>query len=373
MAKKGENIYKRKDGRWEGRYIKKRDENQRIVYGYVYGKKYSEVKEKLVIVKAKSLDHSININIYYGTLEDWLNYWMETTMRRSIKETTFYSYYRLMKRYIIPSMGTYRLHTITHIQIQAFINFLIDKELSSGTIRNILNILKQSLHEAVNQNFLERNPCDRVILPKLKRSTVHALSTAQQRKLEIRAFQSKNCSPVIIALYTGMRIGEISGLKWSDIDFDHHKISVKRTFSRVLDEENLYAKTKIAFGTPKSEESVRVIPIAKNLSNYLLEKRKTATSEFVISNRKGNAAEPRLINYRFKKLIKEADIGDIHFHVLRHTFATRCLEKKIDITSLSRLLGHRSTKMTLDTYTDSMYEKRQEAIVVIDEMLNYIQ
>ncbi|MCA5011425.1 MULTISPECIES: tyrosine-type recombinase/integrase [unclassified Enterococcus] len=372
MTKKGENIYKRKDGRWEGRYIKKRDENRRIIYGYVYGKKYTEVKEKLLIIKAKVIIAPASVNTYYGTYGDWLSYWMDTYMRRSIKNTTFYNYYRLINKHIIPTMGAYRLHTITRLNIQHFIDYLVDKNLSSGTIRNIFNILKKSFREAVNQNFLEQNPCDNIILPKFKRSKVRALSTVQQQKLELRAFQSRECSPVIIALYTGMRIGEISGLKWSDIDFEMNQLSVKRTFYRVLDEENPNAKTKMISGTPKSPESERIIPIAENLKKYLLEKRFSSNSEYVISNRKGDAAEPRLINYRFKKLIKEAEIENVHFHILRHTFATRCLEKGIDIASLSRLLGHQSTKMTLDTYTDSMFEKRQEAMETIDKMLNYM-
>ncbi|MBO0471761.1 site-specific integrase [Enterococcus sp. DIV0242_7C1] len=372
MTKKGENIYKRKDGRWEGRYIKKRDEDRKIIYGYIYGKKYSEVKEKLTLVKAKITSASLNINMYYGTLSDWLSYWMDHMMRRSIKSTTFYNYYRLINKHIIPAMGTFRLHTLQRENIQQFINYLVDINLSSGTIRNIFNILKKSLREAAIQNFLEQNPCDNVVLPKFKRSKIRALNIVQQQKLEIRAFQSTDCSPVIIALYTGMRIGEISGLKWSDIDFDSNQLYVRRTFYRVLDEENPFSKTKIASGTPKSSESERVIPIADNLKRYLMEKRKTANSEYVISNRKGSAAEPRLINYRFKKLIKEAEIDDVHFHILRHTFATRCLEKGIDVASLSRLLGHQSTKMTLDTYTDSMFEKRQEAMETLDKMLNYM-
>nr|OTO68766.1 hypothetical protein A5866_000964 [Enterococcus sp. 12C11_DIV0727] len=119
---------------------------------------------------------------------------------------------------------------------------------------------------------------------------------------------------------------------------------------------------------PKTKSSKRSIPLAKNLKNYLLDKRKIDTSEYVISC-KGSYAEPRVISYRFKKSMKQAGIRSIHFHVLRHTFATRCVEQGIDIATLSKLLGHASIKLTLDTYTDSLWENRKAAVSVIDHKL----
>ncbi|MBL1227571.1 tyrosine-type recombinase/integrase [Enterococcus sp. BWR-S5] len=371
MTKKGENIYKRKDGRWEGRYIKSRDVSRQIIYGYVYGKKYAEVKEKLTVMKAKTIRTPFAINQYYGTLKDWISFWMVDIMKKNIKSTTYYSYYRLIDNHILQSLGDYRLHEITKKNIQDFVDSLERNGLSSGTIRNIYNILKKCLNAAVQREYLAGNPCIDIVLPKYRRKKVHALTLAQQEKLEAYAFQDKDCSPIILALYSGMRIGEISGLKWTDIDFEENTIFVKRTVSRILDESTTESKTKIDMNAPKTWESERMIPLATNLKDYLISKKRQACSDHVISCR-GKFAEPRVINYRFQKIVAAAGLEKTHFHALRHTFATRCLENGVDIASLSKLLGHQSTRMTLDTYTDSMLEKRQEAIQILDERLTRV-
>lgn len=369
MPKKGENIYKRKDGRWEGRYIKNRNAQQKICYGYIYGKKYSEVKERLTLLKAKTLVAPKKIDTYQGTFEDWITYWLLNYRKNTIKSTTYYSYLRLINYHIIPVLGTKRLVELTREQIQLFINTLCVSGLSGGSIRNIYMVIKQSLKEAVNQEYLEKNPCQDILLPKIYKKKVKALTIQQQKRLEFQAFKENECSPIILALYTGMRIGEISALKWEDIDFEQNTIFVRRTLSRVLNESNSSVKTKLVSEIPKTKGSERVIPLPQHLKRYLIAKKKTASSTYVISC-KGKPAETRVINYRFKKVLKELNFDkSIHFHALRHTFATRCIEKNVDIASLSRLLGHQSTKMTLDTYTDSMLEKRQEAMNLLDDMI----
>ncbi|EOH97009.1 hypothetical protein UAY_02741 [Enterococcus moraviensis ATCC BAA-383] len=368
MVKKGENIYKRKDGRWEGRYIKERDINQRIVYGYIYGKKYFEVKEKLTVMKAKMPANPRIIDKNTSILEEWMSFWLVNIMKKNIKSSTYYTYKRLINKQIIPNLGQYPIHLIDSQKVQSFVDHLHDRDLSPGTIRNIFNVLKKSLNTAVQQNHIYSNPCDKVILPKYKRKKVHSLTIAQQKKIETLALQEEGCSPVILALYSGMRIGEISGLKWSDIDFTENTIAVRRTVSRVLDERITNSITKVYSDTPKTAQSERIIPLPKNLKAYLKKKYDSSSSEHVISC-KGRVAEPRVINYRFSKLVKRIGLREIHFHILRHTFATRCLENGVDIASLSRLMGHQSTRMTLDIYTDSMLEKRQAAMQIVDNLL----
>ncbi|WP_086348150.1 tyrosine-type recombinase/integrase [Candidatus Enterococcus clewellii] len=366
MAKKGENIYKRKDGRWEGRYIKMRTTSGKIVYGSVYGKKYTEVKEKLIQVKAKRLEKSGPLNPYYGSFADWLQYWATTQVKNKVKPTTYSNYYRLIKKHILPRLGNYPLTKLQTKDIQNFI-YGLQKELTAGSIKNVFNIVKKSLNDAKKHAYISENPCDFVELPKMRKREVHALTIAQQKRLEIVAFHERGCSPVILSLYSGMRIGEISGLRWSDIDFDNELIYVQRTVSRVLDESSQLSKTKVIEGSPKSSYSIRQIPLAYNLKNYLLEKSKEATSEYVIGNGQG-LLEPRTITNHFKKNLKAAGLDNVKFHILRHTFATRCIEKDIDIASLSKILGHQSVKMTLDTYTDSLMETRRVAMATLDTM-----
>ncbi|MEI5994255.1 tyrosine-type recombinase/integrase [Candidatus Enterococcus mansonii] len=367
MVKKGENIYKRKDGRWEGRYIKERTPKNKIIYGYIYGKHYSEVKEKLTVIKAKYLVSNYTMSRYSGTVEDFIGNWMMSTMKYTIKPTTYSNYVRLIKRHIIPIIGTIKLQTITQEDIQTLVYQLAQQQFASGTIRNVFNILKNALNVAVRQNYLYENPCKNIILPKTTTKKITALSLSDQRKIELLALQEKECSPIILALYSGMRIGEISGLKWEDIDLEKNIIHVRRTITRITNEHTTLKKTEVIAGTPKSNNSERIIPLATNLSNYLLEKKKFSSNEYVISCN-GGLTEPRTINYRFKKITNKLGLSEIRFHTLRHTFATRCLEQGVDIASLSQILGHHSTKLTLDTYTDSLLENRQAAIATIDNL-----
>lgn len=368
MSRRGENIYKRKDGRWEGRYIKARNEQGKIVYGYVYGRKYTTVKQRLAELKVQYIASYGSLKIYEGTLEQWLWFWLNGPMRSRIKVSTYSSYQLRIKKYILPFLGQVKLVELQSTQIQKFVTYLGELHISGSSIRSIVTVLKSALNQAVIDNHLLKNPCQNIVIKKNDVENVRALTKEEQQKIECAALQESACSPVILALYTGMRIGEISGLKWSDIDFENGRLAVNRTLYRTTT-NNKNGKTQIVIDSPKTKASKRMIPIAENLKRYLLEKRVGATSDYVISCRE-RYAEPRLINYRFKKTLKKTGLRHIHFHMLRHTFATRCIEQGIDIVTVSKLLGHSSTKMTLDVYADSMWENRMEAITLIDSQLN---
>lgn len=367
MTKKGENIYKRKDSRWEGRYVKGRTLENKIIYGSVYGKTYKEVKQKLTIVKAKHLNPVNILNPYSGTLSDWLTSWFTKKVRNEVKPTTYSSYYRTINKYILPSLGPYTLNKIKSTDIQNFVYFLQNHGLAPGTIYNTISILSKCLTEAKLQGYLSENPCQKVTLPKSIKKESRILTIPQQRKLEEVALQEEWCSPIILSLYSGMRVGEISGLKWSDIDFENNLIKVRRTVSRIIADDSYESKTKVIEGPPKSKYSYREIPLAKNLKDYLKKYYSRANSDYVISTVQG-ITEPRIITYRFKRILNKAGLPDTNFHVLRHTFATRCIEKGIDIASLSKILGHQSIKMTLDTYTGSLLETRRVAMTKLDKM-----
>lgn len=367
MPKKGENIYKRKDGRWEGRFRKGRNEQGKIVYGYVYAWKYREVKQKLNQLKANYDLRTDTTSLYQGTIEEWMTYWLEHIILKQIKTSTYASYQKKMSQHIFPVLGDTEINKITKKDISQLTSILSDKGLSNTTIYTILTILKSALTKAYTERLILENPCIDIDFPKIKKKEITILTLEQQQQLEKVALKEIECSPVIIALYTGLRIGEISGLMWDDIDFKNRTLSVARTIQRISIPGN-HLKTQIVFGTPKSKSSIRKIPIAKNLLLYLSEKKQRTTSAFVIAN-KNKVAEPRLITHWFKKNIVEAEVENIHFHVLRHTFATRCIEQGIDVATLSKLLGHNSTKMTLDTYAGSLWETREKAISIIDEQL----
>lgn len=148
MTKKGENIYKRKDGRWEGRYIKNRTEKEKIIYGSVYGKTYTEVKQRLTILKAKHLEANRPLKPYLGTFSEWINYWLTTKIRNEVKDTTYSNYYLLIKKHILPSLGHKLLVKIEHKDLQNFVYELQQKQLTSGSINNVFAIIKKCLAEA---------------------------------------------------------------------------------------------------------------------------------------------------------------------------------------------------------------------------------
>ncbi|MGX7150240.1 tyrosine-type recombinase/integrase [Enterococcus ureasiticus] len=367
MVKKGENIYKRKDGRWEGRFTKNRTTKGRIIYGYVYGKCYSEVKEKLSVKKAQYIFSSQQESNYSGTVEEWITYWLEKSIKESIKMSTYSNYRGKIEKHIIPHLGNIPLKKLKREDIETFIRHLASIQLSNSTIQNIVNLLKSAIKEAIRMEKIYHNPCKNVLLPSAQKASVQALPINNQRKLERAALQEEESSAIIIALYTGMRIGEISGLRWTDIEWNKNIIYVRRTISRIPSTTHV-GKTELVIDLPKTKTSIRAIPLSKNLKKYLQIKRENATGSYIV-NCKGTFTEPRIISYRFKKVLKNAGIAPISFHSLRHSFATRCIEKGVDIATLSKILGHASVKMTLDTYADSMWETRKSALNVLDKNL----
>lgn len=363
---KGENIYYRKDGRWEGRYAIGRKSNGRIKYGYVYGKTYQTVRDKLLPLKQQS-DRMIQL---YGksmmTYSEWVTQWKKE-IQKTIKLSTYSNYCYKLSRYLLPHLGTTPLYQVTSERIQEIIDIFMKEKLSPSSIQIIHCLLKKTLNDAKKQGLLYQNPCDAVKLPKRIPRKVRALTIEQQRSLlkVVDKSDDNKDQAVILALNTGMRIGEIAALKWSDIDFNRGIISITQTCNRVKSSDN--QRTIVNYDAVKSSASHRIIPMNQKVWKLLKRLKEKSDAEFVFSiGDKG--CEPRVLTYHFHQLRKKARLENIHFHQLRHTFATRCLEAKVGITSVSALLGHASTKMTLDVYSDSMLEERVTAVYAIEAM-----
>ncbi|WP_413518024.1 tyrosine-type recombinase/integrase [Carnobacterium maltaromaticum] len=368
MAKRGENIYKRKDGRWEGRYIKGRKPDGKIIYGYLYHQKYQNVKQQLIHYKSLYLQGQI-VDFNKETVLSWMNRWLLTDVQKRVKPSTFASYQHKIQRYILPYIGNERLQKISEASIQQWLNQLEEQKLSGRTIRLIFQIFKMALKSAQKNKLIGFDPTINIYLPKVKKKKIHALSIKEQRNLEREAVKSIEGASIILSLYTGMRIGEISALKWSDIDFSLRVIHVQRTLQRIPLKHGTCQTQLIIQGT-KTESSQRIIPFSTKLKEYLYQLKKQSKSLFVVGT-KEKPLEPRGITYHSKKILKKVCLPQIHFHQLRHTFATRALEIGGDIASISALLGHYSPKFTLDIYTDSLLHQRKKIIRKLDQEFFY--
>ena len=360
MPRTGENIYKRKDGRWEGRYPIGRRPNGRLHYGYIYGRTLSEVRNRLIPLRKKVARMNHYKRVGSLSYKVWCREWL-LNIQGIVKDSTFSSYSYKLKKYLFPSLGDLPLHEISATKVQQLVSQLEKQSLSPASIKIMITLLSETLRVAYKKELIEKNPCSNVVLPKVKRKKVHALSLHEQKRLEntIETIATPSSLAVIVAMHTGLRIGEISALKWNNIQFDRQLLIVENTYQRLpLPNEN---KTILTEAPAKSQAAQRVVPLSRKLILLLKEHAKNKQSTYVFSvNNK--PYEPRLLSYHFQRICKKAGLVNIHFHQLRHTFATRCLENGADISSVSALLGHSSTQMTLDIYSDSLLEQRIFAI-----------
>ena len=348
MARRGENIYKRKDGRYEGRYIKHYDTSGKAVYGYVYSRSYSEIKELLTKYKTEiPTRHGKNT-----FLSEWLKSWLKS--QGTLKPTTKQIYKSHIDNYINPYLGKIPLKKLNNDILQDFIN---DLNLSASTIKNIFSILKSSL-SAAEDNDLILNIWDKVKVPRIDKSIVQVLTVNEQKKLE-NVLMSPFDIGVWICLYAGLRIGEVCALKWVDISFANSTLTVNGTQARTENGVEIIA--------PKSRSSRREIPMPAVLVSKL--EKLPQSCEYVLS-KNNKPVDIRTYRRHFKKLLQMADLPDIKYHALRHTFSTRALEVGMDYKTLSEILGHSSVGITLDLYAHSLKEHKRNEMNKLDLIFN---
>lgn len=349
MARRGENIYKRKDGRYEGRYIKQYDPDGKAVYGYVYDKTYTGVKEKLNRKKYAKNKEANGSNML---LSEWFTLWVER--ETDIKESTRQLYRRHLANHIFPKLGKVQLKRLCTEMLQDFVDGL---NLSASTIKLVFNILESGLRCAEKKELIS-NISSNVRLPKIHKRDIDILTPKEQSKLE-SVLLDKNDIGIYICLYTGIRIGELCALRWKDVDLENKVIHIRGTQTR--------HDGKLIITTPKSNSSVRNIPIPDCLFSKI--KGHKNNSEFVISNN-GHAVDVRVYRRHFKKLLKKAGLPDIKYHALRHTFSTRALEVGMDYKTLSEILGHASVAITMDLYVHSLDEHKKNQINKLNQICN---
>lgn len=371
MARRGENIYKRKDGRWEGRIpVENHVNSNKVKYQYFYARNYRELKNKMR--QSQQTKDACDISERQMTYGEWLKAWMEKYYQPgiNIKESTLAEYVFKADAYLLPELGEIKIAEMTRSQLQTFFNRLLSggkgagSGLSLSTVQSVYSILRLSLSHCKE---LRENPCDKIVLPKKRRPEMRVLSREEQAQLEARLAYSIDVRAIgiWICLYAGLRVGELCALTWRDINLEERWISVRNTLQRVANISGSQKSegTKLLLGRPKSVYGERRIPITSVLyqrfSAYAEGQPKHLKGKdcYVISKPDKTPYEPRAFQRYFHKLTDEAGIPDANFHCLRHTFATRAAELDIDVKTLQELLGHAQVETTL-TYIHSMQEHK---------------
>ena len=349
MARRGENIYKRKDGRWEGRY-----RLETAKYRSVYGKTYHEVKTKLAQIRPISSSSVTSGNLTVRVLfEEWL-----TAIQLRVKESTFANYRMKAEKHILPEFGDLLYDSLTVKMLHSFISDKIRAGLSAKYVSDIIIVFK-CMAKYISKVHGFRNILADVVLPKVTKKEMKLFSDSQQSAL--CKYLMNNMDPtalcVLISLYTGLRVGEICGLMWSDINFQKSILTVRRSVQRIHDKNN---KTRIIIGTPKSRSSCRTIPIPVFIIK-LLRNFRSNENFFILS---GNTIpiEPRTLQRRFKTILSKAELSSVSYHCLRHMFATNCISAGFDVKTLSEILGHSSVETTLNRYVHSSIERKTECM-----------
>lgn len=359
MAKRGSNIYKRKDGRFEGRVHVGYKADGSKKYKSVYGRTLSEVKDRmsqLYSVKPEKATSMLKLTVREAA-EEWLS-----AARLRIKESSYANYVNIINKHILPVLGGVYIASLTTSKINEFISSKLTSGklsgkggLSAKSVRDIMTVYRSIERYAYNEYGIRET---NFTMPKTYSQKTDILNVSERKLLESYLVENMNRTnmAILLCLFTGLRIGEVCGLKWEDIDFGENTLFVKRTVQRV----SRNGKSTVIIGTPKSRTSVRMVPIPDFMMG-ILKKYKSLPNLYIITN-SIKPTEPRTMQNRFKAVLKACQLRNVNFHLLRHTYATVCIEKGFDPKTLSELLGHADAAITLNRYVHSSMDIKKEYV-----------
>ena len=345
MSRRGDSVYRRKDGSWEARYVKGYDALEKKKYGSAYGRTYREAKEKrqaamdnLLLFQASTGPRNITVG---RLVTEWLY-----INRQRLKMSTIQRYEGLWKNHIESTIGARTALSCTTISLHEYAMGLREKGLAAGSANAVLTFLHSCFKYGHRQYRLPMP--DFIYFPQEKKE-MRVLSVEEQQQLVAYLLKDMDIYKfgVLLALYTGLRIGELCALQWGDIK--DGILTVRKTMQRLKSQDE--SKTELSIGTPKTSTSLRAIPLPSFLLPYLhLFDRDRQPHEYVLGTEDFPIVEPRVMQYKLDGYTKDLHIENVTPHTLRHSFATRCIECGMDVKTLSCILGHASVATTMNRY-----------------------
>ncbi len=370
------NLRKRKDGRWEGRYTAGRDpETGKAIYKSVLGKTQAEAKAKLkqAIEEAKGLD-AAKVGRY--TVGQWMEVWFEHYAKVKVRPSSHQTYRGYIDNHIKPSIGKIPLEKLTSLELQKLYKKLLEggrveriesrkqsKGLSAKTVRNIHQIISSAMKLAQEQKLIASNPAEGCALPRMGHQEMKTLPVEQLHSFLREAKDSGVFELYYLELATGLRRGELLGLKWEDIDLERGDLRVRRQIARINGE--------VVEAPLKTKNAYRTLPLAEDTVSILLEqKKKVAGNPWVFPSSTGGPISPDSVLHMLHRVLKRAGLPRIRFHDLRHTFATLALQNGVDVKTVSGMLGHFSAGFTLDTYAHVTTASQRQAAKTMGSVLS---
>ena len=371
-------VRKRDDGHWEGRIVVGHKNSGEPIYKYVLAKTQAELVQKLhdKIEMYRDANLSEDCNM---TLSEWLDRWLNEYVAITIRPSTLNGYEMMVKNQIKPYLGNRPLSALTTNEIQKFYVTIKrqgrvhtdkthGKELADSMVRKIHLILHESLDMAVQQKLLVSNPTNGTTIPKNNYKEKQILNDEQlNRFMEIIKTDEKWYDFFYTELTTGLRKGEICGLKWEDFDESNGRLKIKRSVGRLKD-------GVLPVGDTKTETGTREITLPPSTTELLKNRKEKAISDWIFPNfhKPENPINPQSAYTHLKALLKQAELPLIHFHDLRHTFATHAIAGGVDAKTLSGILGHTNASFTLDTYTHVTTDMQKSAAKIVGNFMDEI-
>lgn len=380
-------IYKMSNGKFRGQLTVGYNENGSPKRKSFTGKTKKEVSDKM---KAFYVDNNRGLLPTDDklTLSQWFYTWLFTYRIHDLKPSSFERYEGLYRNYIeASSLGKIKLMDLRTHHIQAYYNSLVSEDgKSPSTIKTINKCLKSCLNQALKEGYVAKNYCTIITLPKDSESpkdTINVFTLKEQQRFMKECINNKNGMLYILALGTGLRLGEILALRWTDINLKEKYININKALKStyIIDNKGNREFTVIE-QPPKTKNSIRTVPLNNNLIDLLLEHRKKQMIErdsnidiyfdnnLVFSTPQGNYLSESNVRKSFKRILKKCKLNDFRFHDLRHTFATRLFENGIPPKTVQSLLGHSNISTTLNIYTHVMKDTKDKAIDKLNFLFN---